>query len=162
MLTPEISAFVGKSISYTAPEPVGKASIRYFAMAIGDANPLYTDDDFARKHGYSGVIAPPTWICETNQYAGLPMDADGYAGHLWKIEVPNTRLVRGGNDYRFHQAIVEGDVITATWVIDSITERTNSKGLKMITMFSTATYTNQKNELLATNTESLIWSEIPR
>ena len=51
MLTPEISAFVGKSISYTAPEPVGKASIRYFAMAIGDANPLYTDDDFARKHG---------------------------------------------------------------------------------------------------------------
>ncbi len=162
MLTPEISAFVGKSISYTAPEPVGKASIRYFAMAIGDANPLYTDDDFARKHGYSGVIAPPTWICETNQYAGLPMDADGYAGHLWKIEVPNTRLVRGGNDYRFHQAIVEGDVITATWVIDSITERTNSKGLKMMTMFSTATYTNQKNELLATNTESLIWSEIPR
>ncbi len=162
MLTPKISAFVGKSISYTAPEPVGKASIRYFAMAIGDANPLYTDDDFARKHGYSGVIAPPTWICETNQYAGLPMDADGYAGHLWKIEVPNTRLVRGGNDYRFHQAIVEGDVITATWVIDSITERTNSKGLKMMTMFSTATYTNQKNELLATNTESLIWSEIPR
>ncbi|NBO08942.1 MAG: MaoC family dehydratase [Actinobacteria bacterium] len=162
MLTPEISALVGKSISYTAPEPVGKASIRYFAMAIGDANPLYTDEEYARRHGYSGVIAPPTWVCETNQYAGLAMDADGYAGHLWKIEVPNTRLVRGGNDYHFHQAIVESDVITATWVIDSITERTNSKGLKMMTMFSTATYTNQKNELLATNTESLIWSEIPR
>jgi acyl dehydratase len=131
-------------------------------MAIGDANPLYTDEEYARRHGYSGVIAPPTWVCETNQYAGLAMDADGYAGHLWKIEVPNTRLVRGGNDYHFHQAIVESDVITATWVIDSITERTNSKGLKMMTMFSTATYTNQKNELLATNTESLIWSEIPR
>ena len=162
MLTPEISALVGESIAYTAPEPVGKASIRYFAMAIGDENPLYTDDAYARAHGYSGVIAPPTWVCETNQYAGLPMDADGYAGHLWKIEVPNTRLVRGGNDYRFHQAIVESDIITATWVIDSITERTNSKGLEMMTMFSTATYTNQKNELLATNTESLIWSEIPR
>ncbi|MEV4898921.1 MaoC family dehydratase N-terminal domain-containing protein, partial [Nonomuraea sp. NPDC055795] len=68
-------------VTYTAPEELGRAAIRYFAEAVGDANPLYTDDAYAREHGYDGVIAPPTLIFETNQFTGLPRDADGYCGH---------------------------------------------------------------------------------
>ena len=64
MLTAEIEAMVGSTISYTAPEEVGRASIRYFAQAIGDLNPLYLDAEYARSHGYRDVIAPPTWITE--------------------------------------------------------------------------------------------------
>jgi acyl dehydratase len=162
MLTHEILQLVGGTVTYVAPEVVGAASIRYFAQAIGDDNPLYTDDAFARAHGYPGVIAPPTWICETNQYANLPRDEDGYAGHLWKIDFPNTRMLRSGNDYRFYQAVTADDIVSATWVIESITERVNSKGFEMVTMESKATYRNQRNELLATNIETLIWAEIPR
>ena len=161
MLTAEIEAMVGSTISYTAPEEVGRASIRYFAHAIGDLNPLYLDAEYARSHGFRDVIAPPTWITETNQYANVEMDHDGYAGHLWKIDFPNTRFVRGGNDYQFLQPIYPDDIITATWTIESISERINSKGLAMVTMQSVARYTNQKSELLAINTETMIWSEIP-
>ena len=35
--------------SYTAPEELGRASIRYFALAIGDYNPLYVDKRAAER-----------------------------------------------------------------------------------------------------------------
>ncbi len=160
LLTPEIAALRGASVTYVAPEPFGAASIRYFALAIGDQNPLYLDESFAKAHGYPGVIAPPTLICDTNQYANLPMNNEGYAGHHWDIDVPNTRLVRAGNSYVFSQPLTADDIITAKWTITDITERTTSKGLGMMTMISTAEYRNQKNELLCTNHETLIWVEI--
>ncbi|MBO2447846.1 MaoC family dehydratase N-terminal domain-containing protein [Actinomadura barringtoniae] len=161
LLTEEIKALIGSEVSYTAPEELGRAAIRYFAQATGDDNPLYTDDAYAREHGYGGVVAPPTLICETNQYAGLPRDDDGHAGHTWRLEVPGTRLVRGGNDYAFHRPVRPDDVITATWRIDDARERTGSGGRSMLMITSTAVYTDQNGEPLATNTETLIYVEVP-
>ncbi len=90
LLTDELRARIGQTASYTAPEPLGRAAIRYFAAAVGDANPLYTDPAYAREHGYDDVIAPPTLLAETNQYVTGAPDADGYLGHSWHLEVPGT------------------------------------------------------------------------
>jgi len=147
LLTDAIKAMVGTERSYVAPEPFGVASSRYFALAVEDHNPMYA----ARE------IAPLTLICDTNQYANLPMNQDGYAGHFWEIEIPNTKLLRGGNSYKFFKYVHATDVLHVTWKIDEISERVNSKGIAMATMLSTATYRNQHDELLASNTESLIW-----
>ena len=157
MLTPELQALVGQEVSYTAPEELGRAALRYFALAVGDDNPLYTDSDFARAHGYPDVIAPPTLICETTQYAGLPRDEDGYAGHTWRLEIPETRLVRGGNTYEFHRPILPTDIVTATWRITDITERTTSGGLGMLIVTSVAEYTDAAGGPLVTNTETMIF-----
>jgi acyl dehydratase len=157
LLTDEIKALVGREASYTAPEELGRAAIRYFAVAVGDDNPLYTDDSYARAHGHPSVVAPPTLICETNQYAGLPRDADGYAGHSWHLEIPGTRLVRGGNSYAFHRPVRPDDVITATWRIESVTERVAAGGRPMLVIISRAVYTDQHGEPLATNEETLIY-----
>ncbi|MEU5882492.1 MaoC family dehydratase N-terminal domain-containing protein [Spirillospora sp. NPDC047279] len=157
LLTDEIRALAGREVSYTAPEELGRAALRYFALAVGDDNPLYVDDEYARAHGYEGVIAPPTLICETNQYAGVPRGADGYAGHAWDIDIPGTRLVRGGNAYTFHRPVRPGDVVTATWRIDAVTERTGAGGRPMVVVESTAVYRDQRGEALVTNTETLIY-----
>ena len=92
LLTDALRARIGQTASYTAPEPLGRAAIRYFAAAVGDANPLYTDAAYAREHGYDDVIAPPTLLAETNQYVTGAPDADGYLGHSWHLEVPDSRL----------------------------------------------------------------------
>ncbi|MEV0585406.1 MaoC family dehydratase N-terminal domain-containing protein [Nonomuraea sp. NPDC050310] len=139
-------------VSYTAPEELGRAAIRYFAQAVGDDNPLYTDEDYAREHGYAGVIAPPTLICETNQYTGLPRDEDGSTAHRWPLDLPGRRQVRGGNSYEFHQPVRPGDVITATWRIERVEEKAGK-----VFVTSRATYTNQHGELLAVNEEVLVW-----
>lgn len=160
LLTPEIAALVGSEKHYTAPEEFGRASMRYFGLAIGDDNPLYTNEEFARAHGYPGVIAPPTLICETNQYAGLSRDSGGYAGHLWPIHIPNTRHIRGGNSYEFHRPVLADDVITAVWRITDVTERTNSRGQNMLVLTSVAEYHAADGKLLVTNTETMIWVEL--
>lgn len=157
LLTDELRALVGREVSYTAPDELGRASIRYFARAVGDDNPVYTDDAAARAAGHDGVVAPPTLVCETTQYVDGPRDAEGYAGHSWHLDVPGTRLVRGGNAYAFHRAVRPTDVITATWRIDDVTARRRSSGQELLVVTSTASYTNQHGDLLAENTETLVY-----
>jgi acyl dehydratase len=157
LLTDEVRALLGRQKVYTAPEPFGAAAGRYFAMAVGDSNPLYTDGELARRHGLPGVTAPPTLICETNQYAGLPPDDEGYAGHTWGIELPGTRQVRGGNRYTFHRRLRPDDVVTATWEITGLEEKANRAGQDMLVISSTATYTDAGGGLIAENEETIIF-----
>ena len=157
LVTDEVRAMVGREVTYTAPEELGRASIRYFARAVGDDNPLYIDDDFARAHGLASVIAPPTLLCETNQYADLPQAATGYAGHEWNIDIPGTQQYRGGNRYEFFQPVCPTDVITVQWRLEDIEEKTTSTGSTMVTVTSVARFFNQQDTLLATNAETMIF-----
>lgn len=157
LLTEEIRALEGRTKVYTAPEPFGAAAGRYFALAIGDDNRLYSDAEYARAQGLTGVTAPLTLICETNQYAGLPADHEGYAGHTWDLDIPGTRQVRGGNAYTFHRRLRPEDVVTATWRIASVTEKTTGSGKAMLVVESTATYTDQQGDLIAENSETIIF-----
>ena len=157
LLTDEIRGLVGRTRAYTAPEPFGAAAGRYFGLAIGDDNPLYSDPSFARAQGLRGVTAPPTLICETNQYAGLPIAEDGYAGHMWEIDIPGTRLVRGGNRYTFHRRLRPEDVVTATWSIAGAEEKTTRSGQDMLVITSRAVYTDQDGGPIAENEETMIF-----
>lgn len=157
LVTDEVRAMLGARKVYTAPEAFGGAAGRYFAIAIGDDNPIYSDPEFARANGLSGVTAPPTLITETNQYANLPMAPDGYAGHVWEIEIPGTRKVRGGNTYTFERRLRPEDVVTATWEIHKLEEKKTGKGADMMIVHSRATYTNQDDELIAVNDETIIF-----
>lgn len=152
LLTDEVRGLVGRSRTYTAPEPLGRASIRYFALATGDDNPAHL----------AGDVAPPTLVCETNQFTGLPRDENGYAGHGWHLHIPGTREVRGGNSYRFHQPVRPEDVVTATWTVTDVAERTTGSGAGMVVVTSRATYTNQAGDLLVENEETLIYVEVAR
>lgn len=157
LLTPEIAALKGTTRIYVAPEPFGAAAGRYFGLAVGDHNPLYSDPAYAQAQGLADVTAPLTLITETNQYAALPLDEEGYAGHTWGLELPGTRQVRGGNSYTFHRRLRPNDVVTATWSIDDVEAKTNRAGAEMLVISSSATYTNQDGDLLAENAETIIF-----
>lgn len=157
MLIDDLRSLVGSTRVYTAPEPFGRVAGRYFALAIGDLNPLYLDDDAARRVDLPGVTVPPTLICETNQYANLQRDEEGYAGHSWQLDVPGTRLVRGGNRYTFHRRIRPEDVVTATWEITGVEEKPRRAGGSLVILYSSATYTDADGELLAENAETFIF-----
>lgn len=155
-LAEQLRARVGEVREYTAPEPIGAAAFRYFSMAVGDDNPLYLDSEYAQQHGYSGVIAPPTLVCETNQYANLPPNEFGYAGHDWGINLEGARLLRGGNSYEFYEPVLASDVLSVTWAIVDVEERTSSKGDPLVIITSEAEYRNHDKRLLVRNRETLI------
>jgi acyl dehydratase len=160
LLTDELRAWIGREVTYPAREELGRAAIRYFALALGDDNPLYHDDAYARAAGYPSVVAPPTLVCETNQYAHRPPDADGYIGHHWALPVRGCRLVRGGNEYELLRPVLPTDRVSVTWRLEEITERRSARGGPLLVVVSTATYVNQDGDLLARNRETLIYQPL--
>jgi Acyl dehydratase len=156
LLTDELKARVGTTVTYTAPEPWGAASGRYFAYAIGDFNPIYLDPDRARALGLPDVTIPPTLVLESAQYANLPIREDGYAGHLWGFDVPGTRLVRGGNSYRFYRRMRPDDVVTVSFTLKSITPKVNREGKEMLIFATLIRVTDQHGKPIAEADETFI------
>lgn len=163
LLTPELKALIGRQVHYPAREELGRASIRYFALALQDDNPLYLDDAYAQAAGYAGVIAPPTLVCETCQYADRQPDAEGYTGHEWHLQVPDTRMIRAGNDYEFIRPVLATDRISVTWSLDEMTEKVSSRGGTQLFVISVATYSDAQGETVAINRETLVFQPmVPR
>jgi acyl dehydratase len=160
MLTEELKAYVGREVHYSAREEFGRASIRYFALAMGDTNPLYVDDAYAREAGHASLIAPPTLICETCQYSNRPPDEDGYIGHEWHLPVPNSRMIRAGNDYEFVRPVLPDDRISVTWKLEEIVERNSSRGGTQLFVNTLATYRDAAGEIVATNRETLVYQPL--
>jgi len=160
LLTDELKQWIGREFNYTAPEEIGRASIRYFALAIGDGNRLYFDDEYARAAGYAGVIAPPTFICETNQYAHRQPNADGYIGHSWDLPLSGCRMIRGGHEYEFFQRVRPEDRISVNWRLEDISEHSSSRGGKMLIVIAVAVFSNQRGVMLARNRETLIFQPL--
>jgi acyl dehydratase len=106
-------------------------------------------------------MAPPTLLTDTNQYLAGKRDDEGFAGHSWGLEVPNTRTVRGGNDYVFHRPARPGDIVTVTWRLVDMVERTTSAGTGMLIVTSRAEVTDQHGGPILTNTETIIYTELP-
>ena len=153
----ELRRWIGRRATYVAPEPLGAAAIRCFALALGDDNPLYHDAEVAARSRHGDIIAPPTLICETNQFYRRPPDADGYTGHVWNLPLPGRRFIRGGNAYSFHQPARPTDRITIDWQIADIFARDGRAGLRLIFVVSEVRYTNQHAALLAVNRETGIY-----
>jgi hypothetical protein len=47
---------------------VEEGHIKLFARAIGNANPIYSDWDYARKSSLGGIVAPPTFTEASNHF----------------------------------------------------------------------------------------------
>jgi acyl dehydratase len=160
LLTEELKAWIGREAHYPAREELGRASIRYFALALGDDNPLYVDDAYAKKAGHPSVIAPPTLICESCQYAHRAPNADGYIGHEWHLPVPNARLIRAGNDYEFMRPVLPTDRISVTWTLESIVEKPSSRGGTQLFVSSVARYRDAQGEVVAINRETIVYQPL--
>ncbi len=157
-ITEKLKACIGREVTYTAPEEFGRGAIRYFALALDDDNPIYSDENIARATRHGGIIAPPTFVCETNQVFQKPADANGYIGHYWTLPLASTRFIRGGNEYEFYQPVRPDDRVTVTWKILDIYERETRKFGALVFVLSEARYVNQRGELLALNRETNIYS----
>ncbi len=156
LLSDALRSWIGRTATYPAREELGRASIRYFALALGDDNPLYVDDEYARAAGHRSVIAPPTLVCETCQYAHQPPNASGYIGHEWDLPIAGVRLIRVGHDYEFTRPVYPDDRISVTWTLADIVERPSRRGGTQLFLTSVAVYQNQDGERLATNRETVV------
>tara|TARA_Y100001934_G_C12226099_1_gene713041 strand:- start:532 stop:1008 length:477 start_codon:yes stop_codon:yes gene_type:complete len=135
IITDEMRSFIGLEsdpITYV----VEKHSIEHFARAIGESNPIYFDEQFA-KDNVGGIIAPPTFIRLFRPKRLEKQFPDSFSN-----------LVDGGSSYTFHEKIFVGDQITVVSKLKDLFIKSGSFG-DMMFKISLTTYTNQKNILVA-------------
>jgi acyl dehydratase len=59
----ELQTLIGKESKLeVCKDEVNKAMIRHWCEAMEDGNPLYTDEEYAKKSKYKGIIAPPQMV----------------------------------------------------------------------------------------------------
>ena len=132
----ELTSKLGKE-SPPRSEEVEKGVIRRFVNALGDHNPLYQDEEFARRSKYGGAIAPPLFVITFGRQ---------------RRPQPDTRLgramINAGTEYEFLRPIRPGDVITHTSKLADVKERMGRLGRMFISVTET-THVNQRGETVA-------------
>ena len=118
---------------------VEKGHIRRHTEAIGDPNPLWRDEAFARKTRYGGIIAPPLHLIDV----GLVNLVDRLVDMA-----PEKANINGGSEIDYYQPMKVGDTITTVAKLADVKEKTGKSG-SMIILLVEVTYTNQKSELVA-------------
>ncbi len=120
-------------------------SVEAYVEALGEQNPLYTDEAFAREHGpWGGLIAPPG-ILQTAMM-GSPPDP--------KIEFGNNQFMAGSRQEYF-LPIRPGDVIDAYAQVKEVYEKTGRSG-RMVFVVRRTRYINQHGEDVAATETSIV------
>lgn len=126
---------------------VEKGAMRKFAEAIGDADPIYYDEQAAQAAGLKTIVAPPTFLCTLR------------AQELPDLQLAFGRVrLNGGNAYEYYQPLYAGDTITVTAKYADVAERTGRTG-KMVFVFTELTFRNQHGEVVATGRHTGIMRE---
>ena len=118
---------------------IEKGMILRFVQAVDDPNPLWQDEEYARKSQYGGIIAPPTLI-----------PIIGFEPMLQQVSqaIPQGTLLHGATELECYQPLRPGESVTVTTKIANIREREGKMG-KMTFITFENTYKNQRQELVA-------------
>ncbi len=99
----ELRRRIGTETEPTVRE-VEKGAIRKFALAIGDPDPVYVDEGYARQTRFGGIVAPPTFVC-------------AFTGHhfpeIVEQDLPLKRMLHSEDAVTIYRLMRPGDVITA-------------------------------------------------
>ena len=135
-ITPEMRAAVGvESEPYV--NDVEKGAIIKFARAIGDTNPIHTDEEAARQSRYGGLVAPPTFFRSLRSGA---MKAD--------VRSPYSANLDGGSEWEYYEPVRPGDRITVTTMVSNVFERPGRLG-NMLFIQRETKYVNQFGSTVA-------------
>lgn len=156
MISEELQQFIGRSGSAVTLE-VARGDIRRYADAVDDPNPLYRDEEYARRSRHGALIAPPGFFGWPSQW--------GKAGPYFttlRLELDAAmaragfrRTLDAGIEYDFLLPVRAGDTLSATPRILSISEREARSGKMMFTVIETS-YVNQAGAMAAQARQTFI------
>lgn len=145
--------------------PIEAGHIMMFARAIGDANPIYYDEDYAKTTEPAGMIAPPTFIQAAAQF-----DPDYFLrpkiGQPWLGSGKEPSGIKPGSGgegggggrglhaeqhYEYHRHLRPGDVLTATVKPGKKWEKEGRRSGKLIFNETIIEFRDQNGDLVITS-----------
>ena len=141
ILTEELKAKIGTTLEPVVFE-VEKGAIRRFAQAVEDPNPLYRDDEYARRTRYGGIVCPPGFF-------GWPAGEETGAETVLSIlDRPFENVLNAGNECEFYLPIRPGDVLVSYLKLADLYEKRGGDGNRLFVILE-ATYKNQRDQMVA-------------
>ena len=131
-----------KHIGRTTPPQtidVEKGRLKFFAKAIGETNPIYSDETAAKAAGHKTIPAPPTFgFC-------LEMETNSLWDNIAAMGVPVGKILHGSQSFTYHAPIYAGDQITFVTKVSDIYAK---KGGALEFIVEDSTATNQDGVLV--------------
>lgn len=141
----ELAHLVGKS-----GEPfvfqVDQRHIRQFAQAIGDLNPLYTDEHYAKSTVHGGIIAPPSFPVAISPDNGEELD----------LGLDYRRMLHGEQQFIYTRPIRPGDVLKCQLKVSDVYEREGKNG-KMEFLVLDTEITDEAGNHVVTSRTNIIY-----
>lgn len=111
-------SILGTVFDETLFAPITKEEILEFAAALGETNPLYTDEAAAANGPYRGLVAPPTFVTKLRPNKMTPENMPKFG----KVGFD------GGRDLNVFEPVRPGDTLTMVSKIHDIYEKTGRSG----------------------------------
>ena len=135
---------------------IEKEKIIEFAIAVSqkdsreEINPIYYDEEAAKKAGYQGIPVPPTFLTSSFFWTG-----GGLIGTANILGIDLSRLLHREEEYEYFGSIYADDVITRKMkVIDMLKKGTGKKSMEVTVL--EAELINQRGELVLKSISRLI------
>jgi uncharacterized OB-fold protein/acyl dehydratase len=112
----EIKA-AGAAKPRVARDPVNQATINNWVEAIGDRNPIYTDESAARTAGHPGIVAPPAMIQVWTMFGlGGERPTDDPLGPIMKLfdDAGYVGVVATNCEQTYHRYLQPGEQVSIT------------------------------------------------
>ena len=153
-ISKDILALIG--VDRVRQYEVTKKDIKRFAQAIGETNPIHSDEDYAKDTQYGGIIAPPLF-CQMFTFEDVPSNRLPNDGSPIEIDVPvpAPRTVGGGSSYEIFQPVKAGDTVTVKSTLKDVYTKEGKSGRLYFVMVDTE-FSNQRFELVAKETATYI------
>jgi acyl dehydratase len=120
--------------------PIERSRLQFFAKAIGETNPVYTDAAAARDAGYPDLPAPPTFLFAAE------LDSGASEQLLADLQIPIAKLLHGEQSFTYRRPACAGDTVKVRSIVSDIYDKKNG-ALEFVVKTSRAT--NQRDELVA-------------
>jgi acyl dehydratase len=110
-------AFIGTRLPATTLT-VDASRLRFFAKAIGETNPLYTDVAVAKAAGHADLPVPPTFL--------FSIELENPEQFRWVADqgIDPRFLLHGEQSFAYHSIAHAGDTLTATpQIVDAYSKK---------------------------------------
>jgi acyl dehydratase len=120
--------------------------VRHFCWGIGDVNPLWFDEEYAKASSVGGLTAPPSFL-----YSFHP----GYV----QIGLPGVHGLHASSDWTLHRRVRVPQRFRAICWLDHVDQRESSFGGSSVWVTFRTAYVDESDTVIADNVSTSIRTE---
>lgn len=131
--------------------PIEAGKIQEFARSLHFDDPVFYDEDAAKKAGFPAIPAPPTYSVVS---AHFPSEGD--ENFIDALGLDLKRILHGEQTWTYHRTPVAGDVLSGETKVKSVSKKPGKRGGEMTFVIMETVLKDQKGQPVVTTESTII------